>query len=175
MYYIYHIEGVKIGCSKTPNKRVKRQGYTQYTILEQHNDINIAAVRERELQIEYGYGKDNPILYNQADYVELGRKMGFIQGKKNVESGQLKSICKEGGKAAGKLNLLNGHMERMRELTNYNKKDILAYDRFTNELIGEYESLSQCGRELQLRVPKISECVNGKRKWHRNYTFKYKA
>jgi hypothetical protein len=39
MYYIYHIKGVKIGCSTQPKIRVKRQGYTEYEILETHNDI----------------------------------------------------------------------------------------------------------------------------------------
>ena len=50
MYYLYHIKGVKIGCSKNPNKRIKQQGYNEWEILETHNDIDVASVRERELQ-----------------------------------------------------------------------------------------------------------------------------
>ena len=50
MYHIYHIKGVKIGCSKNPTKRIKQQGYSKWEILETHIDIDVASVRERELQ-----------------------------------------------------------------------------------------------------------------------------
>ena len=55
MYYIYHIKGIKIGCSKRPKQRVKEQGYSEYELLEQHSDIELASKREIELQNEYGY------------------------------------------------------------------------------------------------------------------------
>ena len=58
MYHIYHIKGVKIGCSKHPNKRVKSQGYTDFEILESYENKSIAAKREIELQKEYGYKVD---------------------------------------------------------------------------------------------------------------------
>ena len=61
MYYIYHIPGVKIGCSKNPKRRVKKQGYTEFTILETHTDIQIASERERSLQKEYGFKMDNTL------------------------------------------------------------------------------------------------------------------
>ena len=38
-YYIYHIEGVKIGVSNNPKERVKRQGFSNYEILEEHTCI----------------------------------------------------------------------------------------------------------------------------------------
>ena len=59
MYYIYHIPGHKIGCSKTPAERVAKQGYTQFDVLEVHSDINEASKREIELQKEYGYEVDH--------------------------------------------------------------------------------------------------------------------
>jgi hypothetical protein len=58
MYTIYHIPGVKIGCSNEVENRVKNQGYSHYEILETHNDINIASYREKELQLLYGYEVD---------------------------------------------------------------------------------------------------------------------
>jgi len=64
-YYIYHIQGVKVGCSTNPKKRVKEQGYSNYVIIESHSDINIAANRELELQKEYGY-KVDCVPYNQS-------------------------------------------------------------------------------------------------------------
>lgn len=64
MYYIYHIEGVKIGCSVNPDKRVRAQGYSEYTILEKHSDIDIASKREIELQNDYGLTEK----YSKTDY-----------------------------------------------------------------------------------------------------------
>jgi len=59
MYYIYHIKGVKIGCSTQPKERVQKQGHTFFEILEIHTDIHIASQRELELQKEYGYHVDD--------------------------------------------------------------------------------------------------------------------
>jgi hypothetical protein len=64
MYYIYHIEGIKIGCSVNPDKRVRAQGYSEYKILEKHSDIDIASKREIELQDEYGLTEK----YSKTDY-----------------------------------------------------------------------------------------------------------
>jgi hypothetical protein len=68
MYYIYHIPGIKIGCSVNPKRRVKEQGYKSFEILEEHNDndIELAAKREIELRNQYGYKEDNV----KTDYVQ---------------------------------------------------------------------------------------------------------
>ena len=58
MYYIYHIEGEKIGVSTNPKKRVRAQGYTDYEILEEHTDVYEVSDREIELQ------KDNTRILN---------------------------------------------------------------------------------------------------------------
>ena len=57
-YYIYHIPGVKIGCTSDLNKRMADQGFTDWNILEEHTDIYLASDREIELQKEYGYRVD---------------------------------------------------------------------------------------------------------------------
>ena len=57
-YYIYHIPGIKIGCTKSLNRRIKQQGYKDYEILETHTCISKASTREIELQKEYGYKVD---------------------------------------------------------------------------------------------------------------------
>jgi hypothetical protein len=69
-YYIYHLEGKKIGCTNS----IKRRNYTQpgeYIILEEHTDIYLASDREIELQKEYGYRIDN-IPYWQ--FMEINKK-----------------------------------------------------------------------------------------------------
>ena len=58
MYHIYHIPGVKIGCSSNVESRVKIQKFDNYEILEEHNDVYIASKREIELQKQYGYKVD---------------------------------------------------------------------------------------------------------------------
>ena len=57
-YYIYHIPGVKIGCTKQLQKRMTDQGFTNWEILEEHSDGWLAGDREIELQKEYGYPVD---------------------------------------------------------------------------------------------------------------------
>ena len=58
-YYIYHIPGIKIGCTMYPKHRIiKAQKYNNYEILEIHTDIKIASDREIELQKQYGYKID---------------------------------------------------------------------------------------------------------------------
>ena len=61
-YYIYHIPGVKIGCTSQLTKRMSDQGFTEWEILEEHTDIYIASDREIELQKEYGLPVDK-VLY----------------------------------------------------------------------------------------------------------------
>lgn len=133
MYYIYHIEGVKIGCSKNPKRRVNQQGYTKYIILETHSNIEIASERERFLQKEYGYKLDNT-LYKQTissptkeGLIKGGKIAGKINGLKLKNSGQLNKIAKLGGLKQGpiqaKINKENGHMSKLgKHMTIYNNR-----------------------------------------------------
>jgi hypothetical protein len=108
MYTIYHIEGVKIGCSVNPKARVKEQGYGAFQVLEVHEDIQIASKREIELQIEYGYGRDCTVPYTKSATfgTHEGRsKGGKITGKIN-------------GKIAGKMHVESGHLASIRSLEN---------------------------------------------------------
>jgi hypothetical protein len=101
MYYIYHIPGVKIGVSSEPTKRVANQGYTDFEILEQHTDIEMASDREIELQIQYFGKRDNRARYVQS--IEARRHAGKIGGLWAVESGQLASIRSKAGKNGSKI------------------------------------------------------------------------
>jgi hypothetical protein len=114
MYTIYHIEGVKIGCSKNPKKRVKGQGYSAFQVLEVHDDIEVASKREIELQLEYGYGRDCAVPYTKSATFatfescskagKIGGKIGGkISGKMAADRGQLSRMGQIGGKIGGKL------------------------------------------------------------------------
>jgi len=65
-YKIYHIPGVKIGVSQNVWKRVVDvQGYKDYEVLEEHDDIEVVSDREIELQMQYGYKIDR-VRYSQS-------------------------------------------------------------------------------------------------------------
>ena len=100
MYYIYHIPGVKIGCSTTPAERVAKQGYTQFDVLEVHSDIDEVTIREKELQREYGYEVDSSD-YSQVYYLAKSNasKAGRAAGLKAKESGQYSRFAAAGGRA----------------------------------------------------------------------------
>ena len=59
MYYIYHIEGIKVGCTNNPVKRIKsQQGYSNYKILAKTINIDEACRLEFEWQDKLGYKRD---------------------------------------------------------------------------------------------------------------------
>tara|TARA_R100000951_G_scaffold106184_1_gene100563 strand:+ start:1111 stop:1881 length:771 start_codon:yes stop_codon:yes gene_type:complete len=65
MYHVYHIPNKKVGVTKDPKKRVEeQQGYKsgEYYIVYSTDDISVASIMEKELQIAYGYKVDQ-ILY----------------------------------------------------------------------------------------------------------------
>ena len=76
MYYIYHIPGVKIGVSHQIEKRMAKQGFTNWEILEEHTDIYEVSKREKELQKEYGYPVDKSHYYQMIEKASKGGNIG---------------------------------------------------------------------------------------------------
>jgi len=59
MYYIYHVKGVKVGCTNNLKRRVEEeQGYKDYQILFESSDIREASDAERHYQEKLGYKVD---------------------------------------------------------------------------------------------------------------------
>ena len=59
MYYVYYIKGKKVGCTKNLKKRVEEeQGYKDYSILFESDDIKKASNAERYFQEQLGYRVD---------------------------------------------------------------------------------------------------------------------
>ena len=59
MYYIYHIKGVKVGCTNDLKRRVElTQGYTKYEILYKTRSIKNASEAEIYYQNKFNYKKD---------------------------------------------------------------------------------------------------------------------
>jgi hypothetical protein len=113
-YYIYHILGVKIGCSNNPTKRVKSQGYSDFEIIEEHTDIIIASNREIELQLQYGYSRDNKPYYQTLEYQKIA-----VESSNN--SDKTKKARLTTGKYIGNLAVESGQLASVRRLTNENR------------------------------------------------------
>jgi hypothetical protein len=156
MYYIYHIIGVKIGCSNEPNRRVKQQGYDEFEILEQHQDIDIASEREKELQKQYGYRVDNSIYYISKNNRRKWKKSDGEKGRETMlKNGFFNDWYKKGNAA------------RIKSVGKYDKK--------TEELICIYNSISDAARSIDRpnSTTTISSCCLGKRNSYMGYKWKY--
>tara|TARA_B100001287_G_scaffold276591_1_gene288051 strand:+ start:3024 stop:3422 length:399 start_codon:yes stop_codon:yes gene_type:complete len=93
MYYIYHIPGVKIGCTKDLEKRMSDQEFTEWQILETHEDIHVASDREIELQKEYGYRLDDiPYWQSVENRYKFTKEDMAKGGRTNVASGHIHAI-----------------------------------------------------------------------------------
>lgn len=59
MYYIYHIKGIKVGCTNDLKRRVEQiQGYKEYDILAETDNIKHASKLEIHFQNVFNYKKD---------------------------------------------------------------------------------------------------------------------
>jgi len=191
MYYIYHIPGVKIGCTKNLKHRIRVQGFTKYEILEEHTDINVASDRERQLQRKYGYVVDSGTNVYSSTFSNMGKKGGAKNSKKqkkwrneftiqvtekaieNTKSGKWAELQKKAWANAGKKAVEDGRAEKFRLAgTQASKKPILLFDK-NNNFIKEYESATIASKELQMPLSTISAAANG-RTPSRKYNFKYK-
>ena len=52
---------------------------------------------------------------------------------------------------------------------------IIAYDKITKELVGEYYSVKEAARQLGLRSCTIHDVLKGRVKSYKGYTFNYKS
>ena len=92
-YYIYHIQGVKIGMTDDLLRRMKEQGFTKWEVLEVHTDPWLGGDRELELQAEYGYRVDS------CHYMVSARMCNYSKGvSKPNHPGPSKKSQSDGGK-----------------------------------------------------------------------------
>ena len=136
MYCIYHIEGIKIGCSDNVDFRVKSQGYNEYTILEEHSDIHIASKREIQLQKEYGYPIDKIPYYLTVSYCSRAGKIGGKNGK--------------GAKSPGRS--LKGEKNNKAKLTNKDVLKIIELSKSGNYLQKDLASMFNVHRSAIARI-----------------------
>jgi hypothetical protein len=168
MYSIYHIPGIKIGCSTQFEKRIKEQGYNNFEILEEHIDIYTASDREQELQKQYGYKVDRrPYWQTVGLCSKAGKIGGKIGGKINKENkiglfgmthtAKHKAAVKGGKITAAKFSI-----------------PVVVFEYNTNKFIGEFDSQLAAATNLNLFSTHIVRVLKGKQKHTGGYTFKYK-
>jgi transcriptional regulator with PAS, ATPase and Fis domain len=188
MYYIYHIPGVKIGCTDNVERRIQQQGFIDYQILEEHIDIFRASNRELALQKEYGYNVDNIPYFKSVK--QWGAKAGSIGGKnaaatqrKNNIGFHTKDKTKISKRAQlGGVALLekygSEHFKKMRENSNCIEKSkeacskgIVRIDEYGNTRT--YNSITEASKDMNTSVTAISNCLRGKVKTSCGYKWYY--
>lgn len=186
-YYIYHIKGKKIGCTTEPLQRTKKQGYTEYEILETHTDIYLASNREIDLQKQYGYEIDTVPYYvtynlNSKRREKLTTELKKIAGRKggiknkisgNIYKAQKRSIEVRTGTKHTEETKIKIRKSALGRKQTYRKK-VLVYDKNTMNFIGEFDNQSQVCKKLNLSVGNVSNVVNGKYEHTCGYIIKNK-
>jgi hypothetical protein len=192
MYYIYHIEGIKIGCTTQPKKRTKEQGFKSYNILETYDDIYVASDREIKLQKQYGLPVDTTPYYESSKRLRKnatfasaskgGKIGGKTTGQMHLDSGHWKRFCSlggktgAGGKVSGRLAVESGHVKIMAQKAKEKLSIPCIAIRLSDNTHTEYSSQSEAGRQLLIPTSNINNILrNGKQKSAKGYTFKYKT
>ena len=175
-YYIYHIEGKKIGCTMNPTIRPKKQGYPNYSILEEHTDIYIASDREIQLQKECGYKVDTqPYWKTLKIATKEGRlKGGQKGGEWTIQSGHIKKLNSLGGKAIAKINKENGHEIKWRMKGVQSNSIVVEQRDMDGNIVNEFISAREADRQTGINQSSIIKCCKGKVKRAGGYTFNYK-
>ena len=102
-YYIYHIPGIKIGCTNDLINRMKDQGFAEWEVLEVHTDGWLAGDREQELQKQYSLPVDKVhymISYtNRRKFSKEDMSKGGKISMVNMRSYITKETLARGGRA----------------------------------------------------------------------------
>jgi hypothetical protein len=172
MYYIYHIPGVKIGCSTNPKRRVEKQGYCDFELLESHTDIEVAAKREKELQSKFGYVEKNIATdyVQQYEFGKIGREKAKGKGAKaQIENkiGMFSYSKEERLRLNTKANIIRAKISAEKRSVS-----IDMFDFKNGNYIKSFKSIKDCAIEINGSGGNIGAVLNGYRSQHKGYTFK---
>lgn len=189
MYSIYHIKGVKIGCTDNVERRIEQQGFTEYEILETHTDIFEASKREKQLQKEYGYKVDKIPYYISVE--RWGANAGRIGGKKAQSTLKKYKLGVYSKDKTKRLEWSSLGWKAIREKYDDKwfsergkkgggniqsklvcSKPILQYDKSNNFLL-KYDSIKDAHRKTGILAESISNCLRGKSKTSGGFIWKY--
>jgi len=165
-YTIYHIPGVKIGCTNNLKKRLKQLKLKDCEILETHTDIDIASNREVELQIQFGYTRDCSKFYK--DVIEFKREYKIGQ-KRTLETRKNISESLKGRKLSEEqLNKMRGRKlseetkQKIRE-----KRKLQIFTEETRQKMSKSRSGKKYGPRTEEWCKNISESLKGHIPWNK--------
>jgi hypothetical protein len=191
MYYIYHIPGIKIGCTDNVQRRIEQQGYSNCEILEEHVDIFRASNRELALQKKYGYQLDKIPYFKSVE--QWGAKAGTKGGKrsqKTLKSLSLglyskdKKLRKEWSKLGNdaiKNKYGKDYHSRIAKLSPSAENAIESCGIKINKLdlngnkIKSYRSLSEAARDNNISYQAINSCIKGITKTSAGFKWEYQT
>lgn len=165
MYYIYEIKGVKIGCTTDMVRRQKEQlSKGKMVVLEEYTNKEEASKRERELQLERGYGYDGRSYIDQLKLVEIARHPDII--KRRTVNRDYKAIHEKGAPKRRK------YYDSFRR---YNESKKLKVDRYSLEgkFIDSFDSIAQAGKDTNIHKYNISACLRGRQHTAGGYRWEY--
>tara|TARA_R100000951_G_C2537284_1_gene148229 strand:- start:79 stop:567 length:489 start_codon:yes stop_codon:yes gene_type:complete len=161
MYYIYHIPNVKIGCTKNPKRRLQQQGYSSFEILETHDCIDSASVREQELQKEYGYKVDTSTYKESVQNIPIGKQhIGGSAALKSQWKNDYDRMVKQARKAA----------KKGRDVQ---QKKTLMCD-LEGKVLKEFNSRSEAAKYVNGNKANVMQCIVNPHYTYRGYKWKNK-
>lgn len=189
MYTIYHVPGIKVGCSIEPDKRVKAQGYDSYEVIEVLFTIEEASEREIYWQNKLGYPVDKET-YKGFSKTWSGpiREKAIKSFKKNGGLAKVIAIwstkeviqkriraCKEKCSVEEWTRRLNNPITKAKSRATQNAKrpGILQYDK-QGSFIREWPGGAEVAKETGYKSCQISRCCLGKIKSSYGFIWKYK-
>jgi hypothetical protein len=163
MYNLYHIKGVKWGCTKrSVKRRVWEQGYSIDDVCEiiEIKDLKEASNMEDNLNIKFGYKRD-PNKYNERDYSYLASLSPLTKKDKS-----------KGGKTAGKNKVNSGLWKEIQKISNKKlKKPVLQLD-LNGNIIKEYPSRREAEYKTGIQ---IHHCLQKRCKTSGGFIWKFKS
>ena len=171
MYKLYHIKGVKWGCSNQLEIRLSAQNYTiddVYEIIE-IDDIDEASDMERELNIRDGYGWNKSKDYRRVKtMIDKSKGLGAKSQIKN-------NIGIFGYSKQKRLEInTNANIIRAKISAEKRKTPIDAFDYKTGKFIKSFNSQKEACEFFNINRSSVNGVLNNKRNHTNGYTFKYK-
>lgn len=171
MYTLYHIKGIKWGCSKNLQRRLSAQNYKINDVCEiiKIDDIDEASDMERELNIRDGYG------WNKSkDYRRVQTMVNNSKGKGAAT--QIKNKIGMFGYSKEERLELNTKANKIRANNSAEKRKtpIDMFDYKSGNFIKSFNSQLEACKLLNLNKSCLNLVLTNKRNHTAGYTFKYK-
>lgn len=190
MYTIYHVPGVKVGCSENVKKRIKQQGYDEYEIIEILHGKKEASEREIYWQKKLGYGRDSWNTYEGTRiagvYAAKPKALAKRRETQKISEAWKAGVVKRGATWSNKIRnsqaLQSMFKERAKAMITpearakrieSRKKPLLQ---FTKEkvFLAEWKSAEDVFKILNISRATLGSCARGKHKTAGGFIWKYK-